>query len=890
MESVVAQYLKALVDLKEDDFTRDIIKPLFESMGYYKVDFNGGSYERGRDLIAQRRFPPKKESYVVYIQSKKVGDIQNTATASKLSTLLHQLRQCCLGKLTDDEGNKISPNEVYLACPEPISSRLMEEIESQLFNMPLKIYFYDGPKILQDIKEYKPDLLNTLTNIEEKLTTHRCLEPSNKELLSALKNETSQNIDNFYSDLSFFVGSFDSNLLLHLDITTKKGSIQVSQENWARFREDIQRVSSKHQLYLLNKDLSKLEAKFKKDKELYEGKKNKDLIKELEQKKLKYNDIEIRIKELIESLKASLKASKSHVSKVVNSEVLAEREIILDELRFATKNRSKFDVQKYNDKGSSFNKEANHIASLIHEQYTMSTLLNGIKSRIISKPFYKVTLSVDELKNKILLYKDNYINDIKLIDNRSLCSTRLKNFLSSTEKTLSLISQVIDKDSQISKVISFKPQEKIQDRVSISPHDIFATGNDIAVYGGAGVGKTTTLKAYADMISECDNKNLIYIPLNRLVDEFKRFYNEDAHKKTLKEDLLVKIILLSKGIQPTSEMVEEANNALSGKLVIILDGLDEVYNAIPDIIPAISEFKLKKPMSQLIISSRDCVSYLSDIDFLGITLLPFTEEQLDKFIQGWFKKDKAKATKLISSIKQRDLFEYIKTPLLATITCSLVQKGVDAPSSENEIYSERLNLLTGEYDLHKNIERQKQKGELLRKCAMKIAFKMHNKGIRSELKENIKSSLISDLADRYSAELLDNCVEELINPCDILTHDPITKKYSFGHFRFQEHLASAELSSNRGIDLVELVTIDWWRGALSLYAQDNDISYLIEDVYKHYGNVSRALITLNSMVNSSPQRKQRGLKMLLKEYKNSDLMDDLFTDIDYGYEHEDYLG
>ncbi|TWX66877.1 restriction endonuclease [Colwellia demingiae] len=112
MESVVKQYLKALVDLKEDDFTRDIIKPLFESMGYEKVDFNGGSYERGRDLIAQRRIPPKKENYVVYIQSKKVGDIQNTSMASKLSTLLHQLRQCCLGTLTDDEGNEISPNEV----------------------------------------------------------------------------------------------------------------------------------------------------------------------------------------------------------------------------------------------------------------------------------------------------------------------------------------------------------------------------------------------------------------------------------------------------------------------------------------------------------------------------------------------------------------------------------------------------------------------------------------------------------------------------------------------------------------------------------------------------------------------------------------------------------
>ena len=51
----------------------------------------------------------------------------------------------------------------------------------------------------------------------------------------------------------------------------------------------------------------------------------------------------------------------------------------------------------------------------------------------------------------------------------------------------------------------------------------------------------------------------------------------------------------------------------------------------------------------------------------------------------------------------KNLFEHIKTPLLATITCSLIEKGINAPSTENEIYSERLRLLTGEYDLHKNI-------------------------------------------------------------------------------------------------------------------------------------------------------------------------------------------
>jgi hypothetical protein len=339
---------------------------------------------------------------------------------------------------------------------------------------------------------------------------------------------------------------------------------------------------------------------------------------------------------------------------------------------------------------------------------------------------------------------------------------------------------------------------------------------------------------------------------------------------------------------PTSENIEDAKKFLSGRLVLILDGLDEVFSTIPSIISAISEFKLKNPLSQLIISSRDCVSYLNDIDFLGITLLPFTREQLDKFIKGWFKLNKEKSDELIKAIEDRELFDYIKTPLLATITCSLVEKGVNAPSSENEIYSERLNLLTGEYDLHKNIERQKQKGELLRKCAMKIAFDMHSRGVRSESKEKMLKPLLSSLSERYSKILLNDCVEELINPCNVLIYDPITKKYSFGHFRFQEHLASEELKNNRGVELSELVTIDWWRGALCLYAQDNDTSSLIEDVYKRYGNISRAMMTFDSMINNSPKNKQNGLKGLLKEYEKSDILDDIFINDGYGYEEDSY--
>jgi len=536
-----------------------------------------------------------------------------------------------------------------------------------------------------------------------------------------------------------------------------------------------------------------------------------------------------------------------------------------------------------------FQADADLILSLIQEKNKLDAEKTNTTARIISEPFYEIRINYQVLAKKIESYKKCYFNDISLINKRELSLPKLNKFLFETERTLSLISKLKCDDFMLSKVIHFNHNSNVQDRVSISPHDIFSTGYDIAVYGGAGVGKTTTLKEYADLMMNKGKRNIIYIPLNRLVDQLKKLLKKTTDNDFLEKDLLIKIILLSKGVTPSNENVQNAKKIISSDLTLILDGLDEIYNTIPNIIRAISQFKINNKKSQLIISSRDCVSYLNDIEFLGITLLPFTEVQLNKFIRGWLK-DKEKAEALIKSIKHRELFEHVKTPLLATITCSLVEKGINAPSTENEIYSERLRLLTGEYDLHKSIERQKQKGELLRKCAIKIAFTMHNKDVRSLPKGEIFELLCLCLSETYHKQLLADCLEELITPCNVLIMDPITSTYSFGHFRFQEHLASEELKSNRNIDLSELVTKDWWRGVLNLYSQDNNISYLIEDVYKRYGNIKRAKITLESMIANSPHLQRPGLRSLLENYLECDLMEHNFLGDDFSHDNYDNYG
>jgi hypothetical protein len=160
--SLQRKYLNALGKMTEDDFTRSILKPLFESMGYFRVDFNGGPYERGRDLIAQMRIPPRKTPSITYVQSKKLDEKQKVNESVKISQLLHQLRQCKNEGVIGFEGERLFPETIYLASPTQMTSRFMEDINSQFFDKNFEVLPLDGVLVLELIQEYNSSLFENV--------------------------------------------------------------------------------------------------------------------------------------------------------------------------------------------------------------------------------------------------------------------------------------------------------------------------------------------------------------------------------------------------------------------------------------------------------------------------------------------------------------------------------------------------------------------------------------------------------------------------------------------------------------------------------------------------------------------------------------------------------
>tara|TARA_Y100000588_G_scaffold88459_1_gene94591 strand:+ start:822 stop:3602 length:2781 start_codon:yes stop_codon:yes gene_type:complete len=896
------KYFLAMQAYKEDDFTKEILVPLFKAMDYDRVEFHGGPNERGRDLIATAMMPPPRRSeYVVYIQAKKLNK-QKMLSQNDLSRLCRQLKQAKSKGFVRGDGERVKPDHVYMATPHKITQRFIEDLEDELFDDDYKgwLELYDCVRIFKDIEEFCPKLLEKLEPFEDKIWSDKTDKSTdrNHELLGALCSvRDSIDISKFYSDLSFFVGSIDSRVLITNKAQVTKPHLRITNdEQWKRLKLERNKIKDLVGLDIFEENTKLIEEKYKSHHDQFTSKENKSnqttYNSELENLSFLIEDFETRAYLLLERIDSEEKKQNNKNKKALDS--ISEK---LKEARSNIKNNNyKTELFSYDFITSDLNSEVENLVvrvkGLIDEFSTsiiqQKNYVEALKEDVIPEPFYDVVLNSSQLENEISCRIDDYricVNYLNSDDRPNMAEVR--RLLDSVEISLRFFAYIYSDESIIRSIINLQEIDDSPDRVSISAHDVFYTGKDVAIYGGAGVGKTTTLEMFFKYYEESINgKKIIFCSLNRVVQSLSDLNIQKRCASDTKPEYLnhviFSIVLSSYGLDVNRDNINRIEPYLLSGVVLVFDGLDEIVTEYPIVLDAMNNFKNNYEKTQWIISSRDCVSYLKEINFLGITLLPFTPIQLKNFIYGWFNSS-PKAVKLWSEISGAELHENLLTPLVATILCTLVEKGIKAPSNESEIYSERLSLLLGKYDANKKIRRQEQGSDELFSCAKALSWVMHSQSIRTISSQEAVEKLKQKIGSKYTTKLISNCLKELEDPCTVLVRDKVSGKLSFGHFRFQEHLASLELRDNRSIDLSTLIIRDWWRGAFCLFAQSlDDIESTLEELMRGDKLIDeKAYPTLYAMCDVLSPNKKPNMKALLDHLKRD-------SSSFYEAEHYDY--
>ncbi|WP_144240702.1 hypothetical protein [Serratia sp. FS14] len=91
-------------------------------------------------------------------------------------------------------------------------------------------------------------------------------------------------------------------------------------------------------------------------------------------------------------------------------------------------------------------------------------------------------------------------------------------------------------------------------------------------------------------------------------------------------------------------------------------------------------------------------------------------------------------------------------------------------------------------------------------------------------------------------------------------------------------MAALELKENRSIDLLPLLCRDWWIGALCLYAQSCNFTFLLEEYYMKHDNITSTSKALYEMAKHRPISERNNIQRLINKFVEGDRLSLAFID------------
>lgn len=860
--------LDSLFALKEDTFTKEILQPIFKALGYTYVSFNGGPYEFGVDLVAAKKDELLGKYELTVIQSKKLKAKSCTKEKDVVRGLLTQLNQCKFRELEIPEAGRKKPDKIILATPGQLSSRLRDEVQ-QVAN-GLEVNILEGPQIIKLINSHCPHLIKYLNGIEGVMTDNAWVEAGNTALKKALFINKTQTLTDYACDLQFYFGSRKENSLRLSNLDSLRKDLIMTETKFEEFKVFNDSIEERLGFSLTENDLSTYYEYYLRNQELYHSTDNQNLIKKL-------RILEQELDEILDNVTNAI--NDAYYAQRFNSHEKEKALTILN--RPDLSNMEKLweseidDALKYSSSANLPRKPSLLIPQKFKE-------IESLTKKVVHKPEIRVSISKEVFDNKILEPSSKYLETLESINSGNFDDFKVRQLLRQA-KEAGLIQKVLfDNKGPFSKIVSTKPLVEREGAISIPSSVVIDTSENLAIFGGAGFGKTTLLQLYASKCEEMQSKKCILVELAENVNILKKHLKKEFSNEELADGLL-KAVLEYKGINDSVESLDILKRFLGNGAPLMLDGLDEVYSEAPEIIKSIKAFTTVFSNFQIVVTSRPNMSYLDEIELIGISLLPFTQEQLFKFIRSWCSDQKI-ADKLINKVESSNSLKTTLTnPLLATIVCHLAENGINIPRTESKIYEERVKLLTGTYDQAKGIKRQKNLPENLMLVAEKLAFVFHVRSTRKlTLREALKG-LRQELSSYINIETIRSCLTELIEPCDVLQLNTSTNELTFGHFRYQESLVAQHLKKLNHHQFIEYLARDLWKGAFELYAEQNDINAFFDIFARVEGLFDQAYSsTLETMIihNTNDYEKRQGMKQLLKMVS----MEEEIIGVDYDFD------
>ena len=246
-----------------------------------------------------------------------------------------------------------------------------------------------------------------------------------------------------------------------------------------------------------------------------------------------------------------------------------------------------------------------------------------------------------------------------------------------------------------------------------------------------------------------------------------------------------------------------------GKLLILLDGLDEVpIDKSMSAIDVIQDFVDKYHKNRFIVSCRIAAYQSSFRRFSDITMAEFESQQIEHFIHKWFNTslyeynvdERARTANECCQLLQQSDYkaarDLARTPLLLTLLCFVYGASQTFPKNRATLYKEALEVFLRKWSTDKLVQRDPIYKDLNPDLEISMLSEIAYKGFIADQffypKEDLIEILKFFLSDNLNApEYLDG---GLILKTIEIQQGVLTERaqniYSFSHLTFQEYLTA----------------------------------------------------------------------------------------------------
>ncbi|WP_225886941.1 NACHT domain-containing protein [Nodosilinea nodulosa] len=319
--------------------------------------------------------------------------------------------------------------------------------------------------------------------------------------------------------------------------------------------------------------------------------------------------------------------------------------------------------------------------------------------------------------------------------------------------------------------------------------------NQLMILGKPGAGKTTFMKRLAILCNQGE-----FQPQRVPVFVTLKDYAEAEGKPNLQT--YIQHQWKACGVESADTLSTVLGN---GKALVLLDGLDEVYETDHDrVLQDIKTFAHQFRNCQCVITCRIAAREYIFERFTEVEVADFDLEQIAEFSTKWFaaKNDSKKAKTFIQRLKDNKPIQELATnPLLLTLLCLVFGEAADFPANRAELYREGLDVLLKKWDGKRNIERDQvyKKLSLKRKedLLSQLAFTTFERGDYFVKQATVEQHIIQYIRNLTGSsddeEVLQMDGEAVLKSIEA-QHGLLVERargiYSFSHLTFQEYFTA----------------------------------------------------------------------------------------------------